>query len=240
MSYGFKLRSPDGGIIISEAAANLVFIGKATYSSDWHSGGLHDLNANRRNYWQLTYFITSPSRVTAYVQTVPGTYTGVESVSLVSGSTWRVIIGVQGYQNYRDFTPVVYCFSKAPFTSPSGWGLRVLAADGSVQFDSGNGYRYLQTTNIFIGSPPTSQNNQIPTNSESSVISGTVPTNVASSYSVNAKGKTNMFYNLALSSYSGNTCYIGWFALVGTSNSSWYILDNTPRVVSFINTDLYQ
>lgn len=254
MTYGLEILSADGGLaVISDKSSNLIYIGKAGYVSSFGAGRLADRFANLRNYWQLTYRIVSEERPTAYVSSILGISVGVEGIWQSSQNTWTITVGVSGYQFSFPYLPTVYCFSKIPKNIvPSGYGLAVYREDGSVAFDSSNGYKYLQITNIFTANIPQGcspvGNGGICTESVASVVPAVVPQSFASSFAVNAKRIQHADYefgqggyHLALGAYVGNNAFnVGWYFLtnadyrVGTA-----LIDATPRITTFIDCSMY-
>ena len=127
MSYGFSIYDQEGGLVASESARTLHYIGRATYQS---------YTGDSTYGYMVVFTINSPGgEPLPFIEydlseSLPS---AVKSVALVSGSTYSITIVTKK-------TPTsVNVFAFAPLASQapsSNHGIRIYGADGSINFSS--------------------------------------------------------------------------------------------------------
>jgi hypothetical protein len=253
MSYGLRVLHDSGNsTVISDKTKNYVFHGKATYSSAYcyYTRALANPPYDLR-YWQLTYYVNCATRPLVYVEAPTNVSVGVETVSFVSGTQWKITIGVNGTGNTGPLAyPAVYCFVSLPADTPaSGYGLAVFNASGELAFSSNTSLKYLEISHIFTATPPQScgaHNYICDVDSYSSVPnSGTMPAKRAISSPVNAKAMNGNYYygcagQICLGEWNGSSFYMRWYQAFDTSSGqTTQVIDVSPRVVTIIDASKY-
>lgn len=159
MTYGLQIQGDSGQLLLSSESNNLVFAGKATFTSRqgitgsgfgplyYTYSGTTLYNFPQSSIYNYTF--DSGGRDCIFFVTSDYPYKNAVIAASRSGSTYTIAIGSQPAGS-TGYVPTVYCFARSTSTGNSGYGMTIYKSTGETAFTTND--RILMINKIYTPS----------------------------------------------------------------------------------------
>ena len=189
--YGFQSINTNGDTVVLDSANTFYYLGQASvYSTDFAPAFYTDIRSSR-----VTYQITSPNGYPLpFIENIDGQRMTIQSLFLVSGTTYRFIIEMNSTT-----VPRAFCFGQTnptTISNPTDYSMVLYDSSGNITFDGTRDLLYDPAIAVWTGPSTANTGTQltIQLNSMNTLsVSGTVPSSSATLMAANALVITRTF-----------------------------------------------
>jgi hypothetical protein len=194
--YGFQSINTNGDTVVLDRANTFYYLGQASvFSTDLAPAFFTDVRSSR-----VTYQITSPNGYPLpFIENINGQRMTIQSLYLVSGTTYRFIIEMNSTT-----IPRAFCFGQTnptTISNPTDYSMVLYDSAGQITFDGTRDLLYDPAIAVWTGPSTANTGTQITiqlNGMNALSVSGTVPSSSATLMAANALVITRTFDSINL------------------------------------------